>query len=194
MASEETKRYMELQMSELKESFGSEEAAQKAKSKDYKNPKHAEMAAIYEDLAEYESELEDFEKEFAIVNAHKLEEIATVLTQELPDEERNYAQELQGVLIAIWTHYVETEQTHPQEQLDLIKQTPYPDVIVKLKTTFPDYHGNFEDEIREAFLKRWETLIAIKKEHIKEEVADIKTMGLKPNYVKRVYKLYHGIE
>jgi hypothetical protein len=38
-----------------------------------------------------------------------------------------------------------------------------------------------------------ETLIDIKKEHIEEEIEEIYIAGLKPSFVKRIYKEYHGL-
>ena len=76
---------------------------------------------------------------------------------------------------------MEVEKTHSQEQLDLIKASDFNESVEKL--------GNdFESDIRSILIKRWDNIIAIKKEHIKEEIADIKTMGLKPDYVKKIYK------
>ena len=92
-----------------------------------------------------------------------------------------------------WTHFVEVEKTHPKEQLELIKETEFGDVVEKLNAAYPDYNGDFEAEIRDLLVKRWENLIAIKKEHIAQELAEIKTTGLKPKFVKRVYEQVHGI-
>jgi hypothetical protein len=92
-----------------------------------------------------------------------------------------------------WTHFVEVEGTHPKEQLLLIKALAFNDIVKTLSEKYPDYSGDFEADIRKLLVKRWENLIAIKKEHIKQEIAEIKTMGLKPNYVKRVYEEYHGL-
>ena len=51
--------------------------------------------------------------------------------------------------------------------------------------------ADFEDDIRGILIKRWDNIIAIKKEHIKQELAEIKTTGLKPKYVKRVYEQFN---
>ena len=196
MANEETKRYMELQMDEMK-TFHAKDAEEKeiaSKNKKDDREKHAEVAKLYEDLAEYEEDLACFENELEVINDNELKDIATVLTQKFPDEERDYKKELKAVLEAGWTHMVETLQTHPKEQLQLIQQCEFSDVLDRLRDAFPDYSGDFETDVREILVKRWEMLIAIKKEHIKEEITEIKTLGLKPNYVKRVYKQYHGIE
>ena len=196
MAGEETKRYMELQMDEMKD-FHAENAEDKdtaSKNKEDNREKEAEIARLYEDLAEYEEDLECFENELEVVNANELKEISKSLTQNFPDEERDYEQELKAVLEAGWTHMVETLKTHPKEQLEIIKESDFSDVVKKLSAAYPDYTGNFETDIKEILVKRWEMLIAIKKEHIKEEIAEIKTAGLKPSYAKRVYKRYRGIK
>jgi len=206
MADNSKKLYMEMQMDELKAALAEEEdddldplekmmkeqAASKKKI-NKNSEKDIELAKMYEDAAEYEIELEAFEKELEIVNANQLKDIASVLTQELPDEERDYAQELKNILVATWTHMVETAKTHPAEQLELIKETEFCNIIEILTTAFPDYDGDFEKDVRTILVKRWETLISIKKEHIEEEMEEIYIAGLKPSFVKRIYKQVHGI-
>ncbi|WP_373030148.1 hypothetical protein [Sulfurovum sp.] len=192
MADKETKRYMELQMEELKAAHAEkEDSAPKKNSRD--NSKNAEIAKMYEDAAEYEADLKGFEEELEIVNANELKDIATALIQNFPNEDRDYAQELRTILETGWTHFVEVVKTHPKEQLELIKETEFGDVVEKLNTSYPDYTGDFETEVRDLLVKRWENLITIKQEHIKQELAEIKTTGLKPKYVKRVYEQFHGI-
>jgi len=193
MAEQETKRYLELQMEELKAAHADkQEATPKTKSKDHS--KNAEIAKMYEDAAEYEEDLKGFEEELEIVNANALQDIAAALIHKFPDEDRDYAQELNTILDIGWTHFVEVEKTHPEEQLVLIKETDFGDVVEKLNAQYPEYSGDFETDVRELLVKRWENLIAIKKEHIAEELAEIKTTGLKPKYVKRVYEQFHGIK
>ena len=196
MASEETKRYMELQMDEMK-TFHAENAEKKdesSKKREDDREKEIEIVRLYEDLAEYEDDLECFEKELELVKANALKDIPSSFTQEFPDEKRDYDQELKDVLEAGWTHLVEVLHTHPKEQLDIIKENNFCDIEEKLSAAYPEYDGSFESDIKEILVKRWDTLIAIKKEHIKEEIAEIKTAGLKPSYAKRVYKRYHGIK
>jgi tetratricopeptide (TPR) repeat protein len=193
MAGQETKRYLELQMEELKAAHAVN-AEDAPKNMTNNRSKNAEIAKLYEDAAEYEEDLACFEKELEIVNAHPLKDIAASLIQKFPNEERDYAHELKTVLEMGWTHLVHVAKTHPPEQLELIKETDFCDVIEKLSAAYPDYHGDFESEVRDILLKRWEMLIAIKKDHIKEELAEIKIMGLKPNYVKRIYKEFHGLQ
>lgn len=205
MADDSKKLYLELQMDELKAALGIEEEdsarelnkAKIAKLKDIaeKNnrDKNADVAKLYEDAAEYEKELESFEKELDIIKANELKNIPGALSAKFSDEQRNYPQELKAVLIAGWTELIETEKTHPIEQLDIIKETDFCDVVEKLSTVYSDYNDNFEATVRNILLKRWENLIAIKKEHIEEEMEEIYIAGLKPSFVKRIYKEYHGI-
>jgi len=192
-----TKRYMELQMEELKDALATQSedtAAPKAEKKDHtKSPENAALAKMYEDAAEYEKDLEIFEEELKIVNANELKDIAQALSQRFPNEDRNYPQELKTILVIGWTHLVELQKAHAKEQLELIEKSEFSDIAEKLSTLWPEYEGNFEKEIRALLVKRWENLIAIKKEHIEEEHEEIETAGLKPNYVKRVYQQYHGI-
>jgi molybdopterin converting factor small subunit len=195
MADTDTKRYMELQMEELKATLDTDEEEEKKKTlkKQANNAKNAEIAKMYEDAAEYEADLKGFEEELEIVNANELKNIASALVEQFPEEERDYALELQTIIEAGWTHFIEVEQTHPKEQLEIIKKTDFGDVVEALNKAYPDYSGDFEKDVRALLVKRWENLIAIKKEHVKQELAEIKTTGLKPKYVKRVYEQYHGI-
>lgn len=157
------------------------------------NQKNIELAKLYNDAYEYEQELASFEAELEVVNANNLEDLATALTSELPDGERDYAEELQAILVATWQHKVETLSTHPKEQLELIKESTLANVVAKLNSQFPEYEGDFGKEVKAAFTDRLKALIEIKKEHIKEEIADLKIAGLKPSYVKRIYKQVNHI-
>lgn len=157
------------------------------------NQKNIELAKLYEDAYEYEEELVAFEAELDVVSTNKVEDLAAALTKELPNEERDYTKELQGILVATWVHKVETLKTHPQEQLDIINNSTLANVVENLNSEFPDYTGNFAEEVKSAFTDRLKTLISIKKEHIKEEITEIKIAGLKPSYVKRIYKQVHGL-
>lgn len=195
MAEQKTKRYLELQMEELKAAH-TEEAENSTPKKPRDNRgKNADIAKLYDDAAEYEEDLEGFEEELEIVNANELKDIAAALIHKFPNEneERNYAQELDTILDIGWTHFIEVEKTHPKEQLELIKETEFGDIVEKLSAAYPDYNGDFEKDVRALLVKRWGNLIAIKKEHIKQEHDEIKTAGLKPKYVKRVYQQFHGI-
>lgn len=195
MAEQESKRYLELQMEELKATHGVDVQVSEVKPKtnNAKNSKNAEIAKMYDDAAEYEEDLKGFEEELEIVNANELQNIAEALRKKFPKEERDYKQELQTIIETGWISFVEVEQTHPMEQLELIKNTEFGEVVEKLNSLYPDYDGDFEADIRTLLVKRWENLIAIKKEHIKQELDEIKTTGLKPKYVKRVYQQYHSL-
>jgi hypothetical protein len=189
---------MEMQMDELKASLGDQKEDNEEKSTPKKNTsatdqKNIELAKLYEDLAEYEEELEGFEEELKIINATQLKDLAASLAQTLPDENRDYGQELKAILVATWTHLAEVEKTHSAEYLELIQASEFCDVIEKLDSAYPQYDGSFETEIKEILVKRWEALIAIKKEHIQEEEDEIYIAGLKPSFVKRIYKQVHGL-
>lgn len=195
MATEEKKRYMELQMEELKEACAVTEEQNPAPKKNNNNKdKNAQIAKLYEDAAEYEEDLKGFQEELAIVTANEFKDIPALLVENFSNEERDYVQEIRNLLEVTWKNYVEVEKTHPKEQLEIIQSTELSDLITALNHAYPDYEGDFESDIKELLIARWETLIAIKKEHIKEEIAEIKIMGLKPNYVQRIYKQFHGIE
>ncbi len=195
MAEQERKRYLELQMGELKDSLVDEKESTTPKKPKEKNPQNAEMAKLYEDAAEYEKDLQGFEDELEIVNTNDLKDIAAALIKAFPEEnkERDYLQELNTTVHIGWTNAVEVKKTHPVEQLKLVKETAFGDLVEKLSLAYPDYEGDFEEEVRAHLVKRWENLIAIKQEHIKQEHAEIKTAGLKPKYVKRAYQQYHGL-
>ena len=193
MQDENTKRLLELQMEELKSTYGLDEEEAPAPQKS-KNDKDAELAKLYEDAAEYEKELEGFEEELKVIKANQIKDIPEALSKELPDEERDYTQELKAVIVAAWTHFAETEKADSAGQLALINETAFCDLAEKLSASYPDYEGCFETDMKNSLIKRWETLIAIKKEHIEEEMEEIYIAGLKPSFVKRIYKQFHGIK
>lgn len=189
----------ELQMKELRESYGIEPEEEintptYNKARDAQREKNAKIAALYDDIAEYEENLKGFEAELEIVNETALKDMVTALREKFPNEERDYAKELDAVLEAGWTQLVEVAQSHPKEQLELVRESEFGDLAEKLKAQYPEHTGDFEAEIRAILAKRWEMLIETIKEHIKEEKNDMKIRGLKPDYVEGVYKKYHGIE
>lgn len=200
MADENQKLYIEMQMDELKEALESEEdslqaineariAQLKATAAKNNREKNAELAKLYENAAEYEKELESFEKELEILNSNDLKDVVKVLNEMLPDDDRNYEQEIKTALVS----FIENEKSYPLEQLELIKTTALSEIVEKLTTMYPDQNLNFETTIRGILVNRLETLIAIKKEHIEEEIEEIYIAGLKPSFVKRIYKEFHGI-
>lgn len=196
MAGSDQKRLLELQMEELKASYGiKREDSDLDRPSNARSEANAKIAKLYEAAAEYEEELQCFEEELEIINANKLKDIAALLSERFPSEDENYAQELKTVLEAGWTYLVEVKKMRPKEQLELIKETEFCDVVERLDAAYPEYNGDFETDVRDILVKRWETLIAIKKDHIQEEREDIEEYrGLKPDYAKGVYKRYHGIE
>ena len=156
-------------------------------------PENIKLAKLYEDAYEYEEELASFEAELEVIDAHKIEDMVTALTQELPDKQRDYNKELQDILVATWAHKVETQKTHPQEQLEIIKNSTLSDVVEKLNTAFPQYEGDFSKELKASFTDRLKMLIEIKKDHIKEEIDELEIAGLKPSFVKRIFKQVNGL-
>ena len=76
----------------------------------------------------------------------------------------------------------------------MIKKSEFSDVVKNLKREFSDYTGDFDREVRAVLTKRWEMLITIKKEHVKEELAEMKLRGMKPDHIRKVYQKFHGLE
>lgn len=196
MAEKKTKRYLELQMEELKAAHA-DNIAQNPTTEKKVNPNHnaknAAIAEMYNDAAEYEADLKGFEDELFLVNKHSFKDIATEMHKAFPKEERDFLAELNTIVEVGWTDFVEVQKTHPKEQLELIKATDFTEMIEVFNAKFPDYAGDFEAEARALLAQRWERLINIKKEHIKQELYEINTSGLKAKYVKRVYQKYHGL-
>ena len=195
MEDKKAKRYLDMQLDELKEMVGVEiekdEAYRQRKSG---QPEDLEIATLYADAAEYEAELVRFEQELEILKANDVKALTTAMAERFADEAQNYAQELKAVVETGWKQLVEVARTHPAEQLMLIRETDFESIPEKLAGAFPGYEGDFEAEIKGMLLQRWAMYIEVKKEHIKEEIGYIKALGLKPHYAKKVYKRYHGIE
>lgn len=197
MKSTEQKRLLELQMEELKATYGIKKDPLNPEKKTSNNDRSAnseKIAKLYEDAAEYEEDLKCFEEELSLIHANSLEDIPSILSQKFPNYEGDYLKELSAVLQNAWTGLVDVEKTHPQEQLLLIKKTSFCDVIEKLNTQYPEYTGDFKTEIRDILVKRWEMLIGIKKEHVAEELAEMKLRGMKPDHIRKVYQKFHGLE
>ena len=191
---DELKAYLEEGFSDdTQEKIDKEKIASK-KDTSATDKKNIELAKMYEDIAEYEAELEGFEEELAVINENELKDIPAAFSKKFPNEDRDYAQELKSIVAATWTHFVEVEKTHSAEYLPLIEKTEFCDLVEKLNATYPEYDGSFEKEVRKILVTRWEAFISIKKEHIKEEVDDLYIAGLKPSFVKRIYKQVHGIK
>lgn len=193
MAGGENRRIMEMQKDALKEEHGVDGNSGPRIPANARSANNAKLAALYEDAGEYEAELACFEKEFEILNDNALGDLAMKLNENTPEYEGDYAEELFAVVMNGWTQLVEAQKTGAQEQLELLKKTAFPDMLEKLNAAFPEYAGDFEAEIREILVKRWEFLIDIKKEHIADERADMKLQGMKPDHIRKVYYNYHGV-
>ncbi len=198
--SESQTRLMELQMKALKEEHGIDGDAEaevisdkKRIPKNARSENNAKIAKLYEDAAEYEEELKCFEEELEIITANALKDISTLLIEKFPDAEGNYEKELKAAVEAAWVQKVEVNNTHPKEQLILIQKTDFPHMVESLKTAYPQYNGDFEEEIKKSIIQRWEMFITIKDEHIKDERAEMKLRGMKPDHIRKVYRNYHGM-
>ncbi|CAA6809669.1 MAG: Unknown protein [uncultured Sulfurovum sp.] len=183
MADEAQTRLLELQMADLKASYGIAEDAPRSTTNNDRSANSAKIAKLYEDAAEYEEELETFKKELEVVNSNELKDIGNALAEAFPDYEGDYLKELKAVLEAHWTQFVEVDKTHPPEQLTLIKET-----------SFSDYPDDFATEVKNVLIKRWEMLVRIKSEHVAEERAEMKLRGMKPDHIRKVYRKYHGLD
>lgn len=184
MSEKDSKRYMELQMEEMQETFGVEKEAKKKEDMSGR-PEDLEIATLYEDAWEYEEELELFEQELTLIKENATHEIEAAFEEHFDNEDRNYGQELKAVIESV---------CEDEAQLEVIRQTPFGELASTLIEKFPSHEGNFETELKSILVNRWNIYIEVKKEHIKEETSYIKTLGLKPHYAKRIYKRYHGIE
>ncbi len=197
MAGGENRRIMEMQKDALKEEHGVSEDSAPRIPANARSANNAKIAALYNDAAEYEAELQGFEAELDILNDNTLADLVMKLDENTPEYEGNYAEELAAAVVNAWTQLVEVEKTHPVEQLELLKKTAFSEMVEKLNAAFPEYEGDFEAEIREILVKRWEFLIDIKKEHIADERADMKLRGMKPDHIRKVYYNYqwdHSID
>jgi hypothetical protein len=187
MAGGENRRIMEMQFEAMQEEHGvakDADAPKKPRPSNHRSENSRKIAALYEDAAEYEEELECFEKELEIINANTLSDVLDALVKNTPEYDGDYAVELKAVLEAGWTQRVDVDSTHPKEELSLIKETIFCDAVTKLS----------EDDVRETLVKRWEMLVAIKTEHVAEERAEMKLRGMKPDHIRKVYRNYHGLE
>ena len=194
MAGKENRRIMEMQMDALKDEHGVDIDSSKNRiPANARSANNAKIAALYDDAAEYEAELKGFEAELEILNDNALKDLVNKLNENAPEYEGNYEEELSEVFVNGWTQLVEGEKTHPKEQLELVNQTGFSDVAEKLNAIFPEYDGDFESELRNILVRRWEFLIDIKKEHVADERADMKLQGMKPDHIRKVYYNYHGL-
>lgn len=182
MAGKENRRIMEMQMDALKDEHGVEIDSSKSRiPANARSANNAKIAALYEDAAEYEAELKGFEAEFEILVDNALADLVAKLNENNSEYEGDYAKEISEVSVNGFTELVEAK-SHTGEQLELVKQMD-----------FTAYTGDFESELKEILVKRWEFLIAIKKEHVADERADMKLRGMKPDHIRKVYYNYHGL-
>lgn len=191
------KRLLELQMDELKTEIEEiEHVEEKPITSTPQPPKNsrnndAEIAALYEDAAEYELELEWFEKELATLQSNHLTQLVDSLNAIHPEYEGDYEKEVKSVLENGWQLLVQKNSNYCDEYLEVLKGLSVSEAVQKLSQMQSDI--DFEADFKSILQERWNNIIAIKKEHIKEEIAEIKTRGLKPDYVKKIYKRFHGI-
>ncbi|CAA6812831.1 MAG: Unknown protein [uncultured Sulfurovum sp.] len=183
MADEAQTRLLELQMEDLKATYGIAKDAPKSTTNNDRSENSRKIAALYEDAAEYEEELETFEKELEIVQNNEIKDIVNALKEVFPNYEGDYLKEIKAVLEAYWTQFVEVDKTHPKEELTHIKEQE-----------FSQYSDELSAKVKSALIKRWEMLVSIKKEHVAEERAEMKLRGMKPDHIRKVYRKYHGLE
>ncbi|CAA6798929.1 MAG: Unknown protein [uncultured Sulfurovum sp.] len=183
MADEDQTRLLELQMADLKASYGIAKDAPKSTTNNDRSENSRKIAALYEDAAEYEEELETFEKELEIVRNNEFKDIVNSLIETFPNYEGDYSKEVKALLEAYWTQFVEVDKTHPEEELQQIK-----------KLELSEYSDELSTKVKNALIKRWEMLVNIKKEHVAEERAEMKLRGMKPDHIRKVYRKYHGLE
>jgi len=182
MAGKENRRIMEMQMDALKDEHGVDIDTSKNRiPANARSANNKKIAALYDDAAEYEAELKGFEAEFELLNDNALVDLVAKLNENNPEYEGNYAKEIGEVVVNGFTQLVEAK-VHTVEELELVKQMD-----------FTAYTGEFENEIKEILVKRWEFLIEMKKEHVADERADMKLRGMKPDHIRKVHYNYHGL-
>ena len=182
---------MQHQMDSLKQMHGTDidvddknrRIAQSGQEKD------REIAELYEDLYEYKLDLKCFEDELFLIKKHTIEDILGIF-EEFKLDSRDYNKDLTAVL----EHFLKLEVDagkYDASQMEAINGLGFNEAVIKLI----ELNGvDIVDVIKDIFIKRWGTLIEIKKEHIKDEEKDIKVTGLKIYYAERIYKRFHGIE
>jgi hypothetical protein len=181
---------MQHQMDTIKELYGNDaEANEKNKKVELAGQeKDREIAELYEDVYQYKLDKKCFEDELVLVKKHELNELLNVLNEYKLDS-RDYNTDLMGVIEHNWQQKIENNKCDAS-QLELIKGKDFNSALEILVEINNDTILN---EIKDIFIARWEMLVEIKKEHIKEEEKEIKVRGLKTYYAERVYKRYHGL-
>jgi hypothetical protein len=150
--------------------------------------KDREIAELYEDLYEYKLDLKCFEDELFLIKKNNIKEILDVL-EEYKVDKRDYNKDLVAVIEHFWKIEVDNGN-YDKSQIDAINGLKFNEVL----DTLVELNGDSVlEKVKEIFIQRWQTLIEIKKEHIKDEEKDIKVTGLKIYYAERIYKRFHGI-
>ena len=168
----EAKRLMEMQQQEL-EAHLSEEVGEIPKSTkrhipaNARSEANAKIAAMFEEVAEYEADIKEYEVILALLETIPLMQLAIEIAKLTSSSE----DEAQDEILSILTHALKKELT--------------------LKAIVEAYD---ESELKHHLAHHYTALIKIKESYIKEEFNDMKIRGLKPDYVRKVYKNYHGIE
>ncbi len=159
-------------MEELQETYADKSVKKETKKDDKFNEKNAKLAELYEDAAEYEEELEQLEKELDIIKNTSFENLIKSLSFNNANN-RDFESELKNIVLS----KIDEDKKREVESL-----------------TFEEFSKlNYVDEIKSIIQQHWELLIEIKKEHIKEEHSNLKIMGLKPHFVKKIYKQVNGL-
>jgi hypothetical protein len=187
----DSKSLMQHQMEAIKDIYGNDiEIIENEEEIDKSGQEQdREIAELYEDLYQYKMDLACFEKELELVKENDLFSLLDALEKEKFDT-RDYKQDLLGVLEHNWKQKCEQGIIN-NDQLSVFENKNFNEVLQKLIDLNSQ---DILDPLKSDFIKRWELLIEIKKEHIKDETAEIKVTGLKPYYAERVYKRFHGIK
>jgi len=190
MGDSQTKRYMELQMEELKEAYGvekQEDETQEGENK-HRTEQNAKIAQMYEDAAAYEKSLKGFEEALALMEEVSVTQLPSALlacSDKSEDELRTSLKEM------VCNAMKEGKYASYLSKISDISFEEIPQVMSEVSGYDLE---TVEAEMKQILKREWEILAAVAKEHLDDEIAEIKITGLKPKYAKRVYELYHGIK
>jgi hypothetical protein len=182
---------MQHQMDTLKQLHGTESDLNDKNKRlaEMGQEKDREIAELYEDLYEYKLDLKCFEDELFLIKKHEIKEILDIF-EEYKVDKRDYKKDLVAVMEHFWKLEVDAGK-YDASQLDAINGLGFNEMVDKLI----ELNGaEVIEVIKNILIKRWELLIEMKKEHIKDEEKGIKVTGLKIYYAERIYKRFHGIE
>lgn len=181
----EEKSLMQLQMEELKIVNASEEENEKNEVTSGRE-EDREIAELYADVYEYKLDLKMFSDELVLIKRNELKDLLGEL-EEFNLDSRDYHEDLLNVLY----HTIDTQELFDANVRKKIEAKDFNDAL----DIVVDIYGNdILDKLKEFFIQRWELIINIKKDHIKDEESEIKVRGLKTYYAERVYKRYHGLD